>query len=459
MLERILIIIDHGFEVFQAAISDLLRQIRKSSSDEETALPSKIILTGIFVKTWWDESFDFLNGDIFPLVGLDLPSALQLSKKLLQVEGMATDYANRNELDSLVNIVNILQRIPLALELVLPQVVKMGLDLKEFYDVLHFGEIAVPLHAPGKPPATADVKFTFHFETIFDRFHEFRDMLCCLADFWHEGPLQLDEYLKELRNLAGIRWADRFDKIILCLSDCGGWEIKEGTPKTLSWIHPLLTLSLRRKRRDHKFQGPPLWHRGIMKAVQFMASEPTPQPFGSAASIRTAIARAFVHEVATRDKARTLTSALFGFNGPEMGIMNRKSLYNVLTCYHICCLPESPIEVSSWPKELLISYLAPSRLIMSVPEQEQLAKYVKDALALFLRECQGFEVPPGDRRFALNLSIHLTTFAASPGWLDRKRRRQLVAMSSAIVEASELQYGRFRGSDIPFKGWCCGSKR
>lgn len=33
--------------------------------------------------------------------------------------------------------------------------------------------------------AIADIKLMLHFQTTFDRFHEFRDMLCCSADFWH----------------------------------------------------------------------------------------------------------------------------------------------------------------------------------------------------------------------------------------------------------------------------------
>ena len=445
-------VFNEGFEVIQAAVSNLLRQIRKPFSDNETARPPKIVLVGILGKKWWVEHFGFLDGDHFPLAGLDLPAALQLSKNILQKESMATEYANQEELDSLANIVNILQRIPLALELVLPQAVKLHLSLKDFYNRLHFGEIAVPIHAPRKPPEIADIKLMLHFQTTFDRFHEYRDMLCCLADFWHEGPVQLDKYYKRLRNSVGIHWQDRFDKILLCLGDCGGWKLEEGTPSILSWIHPLLTLSLRQMRRDHKFRGPPFWHRGIIKAVQFMNSEAPPQQFGSTSSIRIGIARAYVHEVAIRDKARTMTSALLGFNGPRMGQEMRVSMYNMLSCYHICCLPESLMEIRSWPKELLVSYLGPSQLIMSLTEQELLAKYVEDALEIFLRECQGFGVLPGDRGLALNLSIHLTTFAASGGWLDRGRIRQMLTMSSAIVEASELRYGKFQGSDIPFKG-------
>ena len=444
-------VFSEGFELIQAAVTDLLRQIRQPFSDNETARPPKVVLVGILDKGWWVEHFGFLNGDHFPLAGLDLPAALQLSRNILQKEGIATDYANQKELDSLANIVNILQRIPLALELVLPQAVK-HLSLKEFYDRLHFGEISVPIHAPRKPPNIADIKLMLHFQTIFDRFQEYRDMLCCLADFWHEGPVQLDKYFKRLRDLAGIHWEDRFDKMVLYLGDCGGWKFEEGAPSMLSWIHPLLTLSLRQMRRDHKFQGPPFWHRGIIRAVQFMNSEAPPQQFGSTSSIRIGIAQAYVHEVAIRDKTRTLTSALLGFDGPRMGQEMRVSMYNMLNCYHICCLPESPIEIRSWPKELLISYLGPSQLIMSLTEQELLAKYVEDALEIYLRECRGFEVPPGDRGLALNLSIHLTTFAASGGWLDRGRIRQMLTMSSAIVEASELRYGRFQGSDIPFKG-------
>ncbi len=175
-------VFNEGFEVIQAAISNLLRQIRNPSSNSETARPPKVILVGVLGGNWWVEHFGFLNGDHFPLAGLDLPAALQLSKKPLRKEGMDTDFANQKELDSLANIVNILQRIPLALELVLPQAAKMDLSLKEFYDMLHFGEIAVPLYAPGKPPNIADVKLMCHFKTTFERFHEYRDMLCCLAD-------------------------------------------------------------------------------------------------------------------------------------------------------------------------------------------------------------------------------------------------------------------------------------
>lgn len=448
-------VFNEGFEVVQTYVSDLLRQIRKSTAEDESAQPPKVILTGVLDEVWWDEHFGFLNGGLFPLAGLDLPAALQLSKDIFRKEGRTVDLTNQKELDSMVNIVNILQRIPLALKLVLPQVAEMNLSLKEFYDELHFGDIRVPLLAPGKPPSIADVKFMLHFKTTFDRFPEFRDMLCCLADFWHQGPLLLDDYLKKLRDTAGVHLEDRLDKIILCLSDCGGWKIGargSGPNRNLSSIHPLLTLSLRQMRRVHEFQGPPLWHRGIMKALQFMGSEATPQPFGSTSSIRTVIAQAFVDTVALGDKARTVRFTLFGFNGPQMGQEMRGTMYNMLTCYHMCCLPESPIELSSWPKELLVSYLGPSRLMMSMPEQELLAKYVEETLDIYLRRCQGFEVPPGDRSFALNLSLHLTTFAASWGWLDRERIRQMLAMSLSIVEASESRYGRFEGSDIPFKG-------
>lgn len=448
-------VFNEGFDVIQNYMYDLLRLIRKPPSEDETAQLPKLILIGVLGKSWWDEHFGFLEGEIFPLEGLDLPATLQLSKDILRKVGKTIGLANQKELDSLANIVNILQRIPLALELVLPQVAEMDLSFKDFYDKLHFGDVVVPLFAPGKPPKIANLKLMLQFKTIFDRFHEFRDMLCCLADFWHEGPQRMDEYLKELRNGAGVHLEDRLDKIILCLSDCGGWRIEgggSGTPRTLCWIHPLLTLSLRQMRRSHEFQGPPFWHRGIVKALQFMESGTVSVPFGSTSTIRTAIARGFVHAVAVRDEVRTLTSALLGFNGPKLGQEMRGSMYNMLTCYRICCLPETRFEVRSWPKNLLVSYLGPSRLIMSLPEQELLAKYVEDVLTIYVRECQGFEVPPGDRSFVLNLSLHLTTFAASYGWLDRERIRQFLAMSSAVVEASESRYGRFEGSDIVFKG-------
>ena len=448
-------VFNQGFEVVQNYVSDLLRQIRKPSSEGETAQPPKVVLIGVLGESWWDEHFGFLNGDLFPLAGLDLHAALQLSKRILRNVGRTIGLANQKELDSLANIVNIVQRIPLALELILPQAAEMDLSLKDFYDTLHFGDVVVPLFAPGKPPSIADLKPMLQFKTIWDLFHEFRDMLCCLADFWYEGPLRMDQYLKELRNGTGVNLEDRLDTIILCLSDCGGWRIEGGEPgkaRMLRWIHPLLTLSLRQMRRNHEFQGPPFWHRGIVKALQFMNSGTISIPWGSTSTIRTAIARAFVYAVAFGDKVRTTTSALLGFDGPQLGQEMRGSMYNMLTCYQICCVRESRIEVRSWPKELLVSYLAPSQLIMSVPEQELLARYVEDALAIYVRERQGFEVPPGDRSFALNLSLHLTTFAASCGWLDRKRIRQFLAMSSAIVEASESRYGRFEGSDLVFKG-------
>jgi hypothetical protein len=128
----------------------------------------------------------------------------------------------RRHTDFLVHIVNVLQRIPFALELVLPEVVKSGSPVEYFYRELLVGEITVPLTAAG-----ANVRLMLGFETIFDHFPRYQDQLCSLADFWSEGPLRLTDYLKRLASYSGIHWEYNYDKLILTMSEVGGWKVSK----------------------------------------------------------------------------------------------------------------------------------------------------------------------------------------------------------------------------------------
>jgi hypothetical protein len=122
-------------------------------------------------------------------------------------------------------------------------------------------------------------------------------------------------------------------------------------------------------------------------------SVPRSAPYGSTPSLLVEIPQYFVRTVSFRDQANTLVNALLGFNGPDVSETMRRSLFNLFTAYHLCCRTDSPIPFSQWPRHLFVSYLAPSRLILSLPDHELLTKYVESILIIFLQKLGGFAVP------------------------------------------------------------------
>jgi CHAT domain len=440
-----------GLQDMVNAVKYVLRRFSSNILTDSQSHGVKFILTARNGKDWFEDRCKLISPEYFELSGLELPDALSFLDTVLRKNGIILPKRTRRDTDFQVHIVNLLQRIPLAISIACPKPEGPVVSLEEAFRALLVG--VVPLNF-GAIESRSDFTLILSLKDNFHRFPEFQDELCSIADFWTEGPLRLTTYFRKTASYAGIHYEFNNEKLILPLNEMGVWKVTKDDD--LVWIHPLLTLYLRQHRQRHSFRGPPLWAKGIMKVTDFISRNKRTEAYGSNAALKAEIPQHFTRSVAFRSEANMLVDAIMmstkaGMNAPLSGATMRTSLFNVLSALDMVCREDSPIPMEQWPRDLFVSFLAPSRLFLSKPESELTTSYIEVLLGLFINKIGGFSVPPEYRVFALNIVIHLLTVSVCGGIYNAQRTEELVTIGLAMVESSEAEYGAFKGSELMWK--------
>ena len=443
------------FRPIVEAVSSLLRQLTGSEFVGSTGKRVTFILTSRLGKEWWEARFPqpLVTPEYFELAGLELPAAVTFAQSLLQFRGFPQDKRGSQETDFLVHIVNLLQRNPLAIKVALPTSAGASPpSLKDVFNTIHVGEVCLDYGSVVHTPACALIAV---LESVYQRFPEYQDTLCGLADFWIEGPLDLQRYIRHLAAYCGLSQVYDMSPLIKALNEVGAWCVSK--QNKVEWLHPVFTLYLRQRRRTHAYRGPPLWAKGFMKVADFLGSNKREHPFGSTASLQMEIPRRFVSAVGHRGEVEFMTDIVMGFmsdcNLPQSMQRTRGSFFNLLTVLDMLCGDQAVIPLEVWPLGFVGQFLSASRLALSAPELEMLTGYVQATLDVFQERVGGFAVHPHFQIFFFNLIVHLFVSSLVGGtrtgtWGPIE---QLVTQSLAMVEASEATYGPMTDDKLMWK--------
>ncbi len=437
------------------AVSSLLRHLTSSEFLESTGKRVTVILTSRLGREWWEARFPqpLVTPQYFELTGLELSAAVTFAESVLQSRGFIQDKRGSQETDFLVHIVNLLQRNPLAIKVALPA--SAGVDppsLKDIFNTIHVGEVHLD---HGSVVHTSAYALIAVLESVYRRFPEYQDTLCSLADFWIEGPLGLQSYIRHLAAYFGLSQVYDMSPLIKALNEVGIWRVSK--QDKVEWLHPMFTLYLRQRRRTHAYRGPPLWAKGIMKVADFLSSNKREHSFGSTESLQIEIPQRFVSAVGHRGEVEFMTDIVMGFvsdcNMPQSMQRMRGSFFNLLTVLDMICGNQDDIPLEAWPRGFIALFLSASRLALSAPELEMLTGYVQATLDVFQKRIGGFAVHPDFQTFAFNLIVHLFVSALVGGtstgtWGPIE---QLVTQALAMIEASEATYGPMSNDKLMWK--------
>ncbi|PNY25096.1 Uncharacterized protein TCAP_04952 [Tolypocladium capitatum] len=441
-----------GLGAVVEAIMSLLRKLTDPGGPNKTGRKVTFILTSRLGKHWWEDRCPqpLIAPEYFELAGLELSAAITFAESVLRRSGFSPAKRSSRDVDFLVHIVNLLQRIPLAIKLALPKFTGTQAPLEETFKAILVGDIDLNY---GFLTARADYSFIFILKTVYERFNEYQDSLCALADFWVEGPLRLHHYLHKMAAYSGISRVDKMDTMVAALNELGAWRVSEHDQ--VEWLHPLFTLYLRQRRQRHGYRGAPLWARGIMKVADFLGSKKRADPFGSTASLRIEIPWHFVSAVGGLGEANfkvdILMSGVTGMDAPKSAETMRRSLFNVLSALDMICRPDSTIPMALWPRDYIAYFLPPSQLALSPPEQEILTGYIEALLDVFQEKVGGFAVHPELHVFMFNMLVHLLSQSVLDKMGSKTKAEQLVTRALAIVDATEAKYGPIREEEAMWK--------
>ncbi|POR32667.1 Uncharacterized protein TPAR_07089 [Tolypocladium paradoxum] len=460
--QNAIVLLDGIQEVFNKAFTEglgpmvntIASLLRKLTNSEVKKAGRKVtfILTSRLGKDWWEVRCPgpLVSPEYFELAGLELSAAITFAESVLQRNGFSPAKRSSRDLDFLVHIINLLQRIPLAIKLALPTFTGTQTSLEETFKAIHVGHINLNY---GSLTARTEYSFIIVLKTVYERFNEYQDSFCGLADFWVEGPLRLHSYIHDMAAYSGISQVYKMDKMVAVLNELGAWHVSE--QDQVEWLHPLFTLYLRQRRQRHAYKGAPLWAKGIMKVCNFLDSKKRANPFGSTASLQIEIPWHFVRAVGVLGETNFMTdilmSGISGLDAPKSAETMRRSLFNILSALDMICRQGSTIPMAAWPRDYIAHFLPPSQLALSPPEQEMLTGYIEALLDVFQEKIGGFAADPELQVFTFNILVHLL----SQSVLDRMGRttktEQLVTRALAIVDASEAKYGPIRGEEVMWK--------
>lgn len=441
-----------GLGPMMEAIVSLLRKLTDSEVARKTERKVTFILTSRLGKDWWEVRCPqpLVAPEYFELAGLELSAAITFAESVLRSNGFSPAKRSSRDLDFLVHIVNLLQRNPLAIKLALPTFTDTQTSLEETFKAIHVGNINLNYRCL---TAKTESSFIVVLKTVYERFNEYQDSFCGLADFWVEGPLRLHRYVRDLAAYSGISQVYIMDNMVTVLNEMGAWHVSKDDK--VEWLHPVFTLYLRQRRQRHTYKGAPLWAKGIMKVADFLGSKKRADPFGSTASLQTEIPWHFVRAVGvlgeTNFMVDIMMSGISGLNVPKSAETMRRSLFNVVSALDMICRQGSKIPMSFWPRDYIAYFLPPSRLGLSPPEQEMLTGYVEALLNVFQEKIGGFAVDPELQVFVFNMLVHLLSQSVLDRMGSTTKTEQLVTRAVAIIDASEAKYGPIRDEDLMWK--------
>ena len=424
-----------------AKVHEVLRSLIELALDR-SAPEFYVVLVGRKERYWIQEQLPGLDVSSFELPALSLPAAISLSERILVAHGF--QYEALRQSDSLVHIVQMLQKLPGALRLVLPKASKNA-SLDSFREGLLHGDVTLTVADLKGKPFTAH-RFLRNLNTL-----DYLQLQIPLVSFWGEGPANVEYFVRQLRDL-GLDYGEKWLTIFFCLNDLDACSISREA-YFMRWVHPMWTLLLRGKQQSsfhwrwqHSNSLQPLraW---VDKGRDYLAPGSSQLHSSRLPKMR----ELFCSAVQDRFKFFFNFQVLGANNVPRYGRYHRGSLSNVLSVLDICCDEEQPLQLTKWPMELFTGLTALSRIYFSVPEQLLFNQGLERALKIFTQRNGGFAVETDLLSFPLIAATHLRTFYG-PDRVRALYRPELTDIALAVIEASESKYGIMPRYEMMYKG-------
>ena len=386
------------------------------------ALPNLFtVVVGRQGQTWLQQTFPKLRASTFELAGLDLPSAIDYSEMIL-VKRLIPRSRTGVEADALVHIINLLQRLPLALEIFLSSPFKETRLYDIYQDLIDGRGLAVTISARSQYYINGTARFLRSLPRIYnDKNQEI--FYLCLASFWRRGPH--DGVAFYSTSGSGDPYTDVGSIFALRKLDAAG--VIEMKGKCVLWIHPLWTLYIRSKLHDSSHAGDPFecvaWHEPSLRA-RFM--------YDVSDGLLEILKPVVEHLPQNESEFSTVKTVI------------RESFPNFLTCLQFCISSYPTMPLTTWPLGLLLVYSNHSRFSLSISEQVLLAEGLEKLLERFFELNGGLAVSEenGLHLFAITLCGLLCSMLRRTIDPNRKRARKVADFGIEFHEVSVSIYGQ-----------------
>ncbi|MCJ1435860.1 hypothetical protein MMC27_005236 [Xylographa pallens] len=386
------------------------------------ALPNLFtVVVGRSNQTWLQQQFPKLRASTFELAGLDLPSAIDYSEMILE-KRLIPHSRTGTEADALVHIINLLQRLPLALEIFLSSPFKETRLYDIYQDLINGRGLAVTISERPQYYINGTARFLRSLPRLYnDKNQEI--FYLCLATFWRRGPHDGVAFYSS----SGSKdpYTDVGSNFALRNLDAAG--VIEMSGRCVSWIHPLWTLYIRSKLHDSSHAGDPFeciaWHEPSSRA-RFMYD---------VSDGLLEILKPVVEHVPQSESEFSAAKSVI-----------RESFPNFLTCLQFCISSYPRMPITAWPLGLFLVYSSHSRFSLCISEQILLAEGLEKLLERFFELNGGLAVSEenGLHLFAITLCGLLCSMLHRTIDPNRKRARKVADLGIQFHEVSVSIYGQ-----------------
>ena len=377
---------------------------------------------------WWTNHFGLLNAFPITLPTLDLPSSLTFADMVLEQAGGNGSWRKVAEIDGLVQLIELLQRNPLALRIVLPAAVRGATSMTAFYLEILTGEGCLDELLTERDI----VLYESHMITTLVRALEVMrnteriEWFCAMGLFWHQGPNHILEFTNRLvATFDQLPKSDTEERLTrfgpsLNLRALSFMVLNEAhafrcDATALEWIHPLCTIMLRKLYRERLSTHVPEWVRALH--VCFLVG------------MDERIIEQYPEELwkIPEDRKTELAESL------------QIQLPNILFAMHVCSKVSLAIDLDQWPLSLATAFsLAPR---WPVAKKLQLQPLLGKLIERFIAVNGGLSVQQKHQYFVLSaivLLVDLTNISSN----DMSHRRtelcfDALKFAMEIMESSE----------------------
>ena len=378
-----------------------------------------LVLIGRGDEAWWNERFQQVPARFINLKPLDLPSAVILGTRILEQAGVDSSSWDVGEKNSLHQIVNLFGRLPLALEVMLPNARNM--DLSEFYQNTHLHMIPETDVMWKHKPSTPGSDRLLHdlYRRLNCASFQMRNVLRSLALFWLEGPAVigiLAAWHELDPGMPKVIGKD-FGSILNIFRDVGGWELNVDT-QCITEVHPLMTILLRSMLRSY------LPFETRLKVDQFFKA-----------------CRIMVDQTQNQLMMLNFTGK---YDFALICRIQKRSLVNIVAIMQDFANEGASLEAEDWPRDSLVYFFSTSRFAFrdSVPDHRYLLSYLEPTLKRYVATFGGPKqsLATKDLLFALQISNHLAIMYLAEFQVALKEASGHVDFSIELIKASEREH-------------------
>lgn len=347
-----------------------------------------VIVSSRWVASRWHNTFKS-RVLFFPLPGLRLAPALTLAQKVLAHQGREAPSLTAERIGALEDIVNLLDRLPGPILIVLRQFQDVDTSPSQFYKDLLCGRFERRIEL-----VSEDERFALGGSTFLSTLTPMLEpglisdifgipnslvlsILYSLSVFWNEGPEwnRYTDLLIQTRIFEGIELEPRTqEKDFMEKSGSIMWHLKdldaldyEGS--RITWIHPLLTLSLRNMAQN----ADPAYHRRLQDIV--------------APSIWKGFFAELLHEMLQRWETKASGSITFA----ALAEQSKQGRQNLALCLEACLY--TPLQANEWPLQYFSIWVCLYRYAMTSREQSGFLASLSEAVGKVVKFVDSSDSP------------------------------------------------------------------